>query len=69
MSELDALRSAVTRAVAAIRSLIAKCAAHVAEIEALREELAACKAVIVAQTAELEAAIPDEGGSTGGVVG
>ena len=69
MDEQAALRSAVTRALAAIKALIAKSTAQAATIEALTKELAECKAFITAQTSELEAGIPDEGGSTGGVVG
>jgi hypothetical protein len=66
---LTEISSAVARGITALKALIAECEGHKAEVAALKAKAVDDQAVIDALTAALEAAIPDAGGSTGGVVG
>jgi hypothetical protein len=66
---LTEISSAVARGITALKALIAECEGHKAEIAALKAKAVDDQTVIDALTSALEAAIPDAGGSTGGVVG
>jgi phage I-like protein len=66
---LTEISSAVARGITALKALIAECEAHKIEIAALKAKAVDDQAQIDALTAALEAAIPDAGGSTGGVSG
>ncbi len=69
MSDLTRLSSAVLRATDLIKMLLEKAIVMTAENSALKAKALEDQMAIDTLTAQLEASIPDLGGSMGGVVG